>query len=642
MTTEPLLVDDYLQLQLPDDAQISPDGRWVAYVQAAMAKEGADKPVRNQLWITAADGNAARPLTAGASQDKAPRWAPAGDRLAFLSDRGEPGKGFQIYLLPMAGGEATALTSVKGRIAEIAWCRDGRHIAFTMADPAPEAQGDVIHFEEHPLFQRLYMVDAATGDVRGLSPEGVQVWEFAESASGEEFAVVASAAPWEWSWYEAWVGRVPAAGGPIAEVCRVAGRQVASPVWSPDGQQIAFLAGALSDRGSVGAGLWVVPASGGEVRHVTEGYEGSCTWLVWQEPRHLLFMGYEGLEATIGRVRLDGKVELLYKAEVGFGPRWQPRFSLDRSGTHLATVREDLRNLPEVWVTDLAAAKLDWQRCSDVNPQAAAMERGAARIIRWQAPDGMAIEGVLLTPPDWEQGASGAPTGGEAGGPLPLAVIVHGGPTALYGARTSWLWAPYLATRGVAVLMPNPRGSTGRGLAFAEANLGDMGGADLQDILAGVDACIEMGVADPDRLGIGGWSYGGYMTAWATTQTDRFKAAVVGAGICNWTSFHGTSEIPTWDAAYLKDQPYGGEAYRRWSPLTHVAEVKAATLILHGEQDTCVPVGQAYEWFRALKEHGVKTFLRVYPREPHGPRERAHVKDMQEAAVAWLVAHLKV
>lgn len=642
MTTEPLLVDDYLQLQLPDDAQISPDGRWVAYVVGENGKAAADKPPRSQLWLTPADGSgAARRLTAGPSQDKSPRWAPAGDRLAFLSDRSEPGKGFQIYLLPMAGGEATALTSVKGRIADIAWCRDGRHIAFTMADAEAEGRGDVIHFEEHPLFQGLYLADAASGDVRRLSPEGVQVWEFAESADGADFAVVTSAAPWEWSWYEASVGRVPAAGGVVAEVCRVAGRQVASPVWSPDGQQIAFLAGALSDRGSVGAGLWVAPASGGEARHVTDGYEGSFTWLSWQEPRNLLFMGYQGMKGSIGRVRLDGKVELLYQEAVGFGPRRQPRFTLDKDGKHLAAVREDLRSLADVWVADLSGGKPEWQRRTDVNPAAASMERGDARIIQWKAPDGMAIEGVLLTPPGWDKGRVDGQPGGTAGGALPMVVIVHGGPTALYSARTMWLWAPFLATRDMAVLMPNPRGSTGRGLTFAEANLGDMGGADLQDILAGVDACIEMGVADADRLGIAGWSYGGYMSAWATTQTRRFKAAVVGAGIANWVSFHGTSEIPTWDAAYLKDQPYGGEAYRQWSPLTHVSAVTAPTLILHGEQDTCVPVGQAYEWFRALKEHGVKACLRVYPREPHGLRERAHDKEMQEAAVAWLVAHLK-
>ena len=382
----------------------------------------------------------------------------------------------------------------------------------------------------------------------------------------------------------------------------------------------------------------------------------------WEDDHTLLFLGYEGISSTLGRMHADGTRTLLWKEEAGFSHRWWPRFS--RAGSLVAAVGEDFQHLPEVWLADVSAGTASWHALTDVLATwAADLQLGDARRVEWKAPDGLTIQGILVLPP----GQEGSPRREWSGrsGPLPLVVVVHGGPTSLYTARTNWLWAPFLAARGLAVLLPNPRGSTGRGLTFAEANLADMGGGDLQDILAGVDYLVATGIADPDRLGIGGWSYGGYMTAWAITQTTRFKAAVVGAGITNWLSFHGTAEIPTWDAIYLRDEPYGrqdgapgsggaavgrpgeptsaarrGEAYARWSPMTYIERVTTPTLLLHGEKDGVVPAGQALEFYRALRELGVETELRIYAREPHGPREWAHMRDYMAAAVDWWASRL--
>ena len=226
-----------------------------------------------------------------------------------------------------------------------------------------------------------------------------------------------------------------------------------------------------------------------------------------------------------------------------------------------------------------------------------------------------------------------------------MVTVVHGGPTGAYtkGYYADHGWAQLLAAQGVAVFLPNPRGSTGWGLEFAESNLGDMGGKDWEDIQRGIDYCIDQGIADPDRLGIAGWSYGGFMAAWAVTHTDRFRAAVMGAGISDWRSFHGKSYLSDWDVIYLGDgNPYDPDGvYRERSPITYVKRATTPTLILHGEADEDVPVEQSYMFYRALKDLGVETELVVYPREPHGPSERNHVLDVARRSTEWFVSRLE-
>ena len=223
---------------------------------------------------------------------------------------------------------------------------------------------------------------------------------------------------------------------------------------------------------------------------------------------------------------------------------------------------------------------------------------------------------------------------------------MHGGPAWLYpySFRGAGRYPQQMfAAAGYAVLMPNPRGSAGWGVAFTEANIGDFGGRDYGDIIAGVDHVIALGIADSKRLGIGGWSYGGFMTAWAITQTDRFKAAMVGAGICNWRSFHGVAEIGTWDQISYRASPYEqGGRYDRFSPIHYVDRVRTPTLIVHGTDDIIVPVSQSYEFFRALKDHGVPTELVVYPREPHGFRERAHNIDRYWRYLEWFQRYIPI
>jgi dipeptidyl aminopeptidase/acylaminoacyl peptidase len=265
--------------------------------------------------------------------------------------------------------------------------------------------------------------------------------------------------------------------------------------------------------------------------------------------------------------------------------------------------------------------------------QLCSLALGETRVLRWQGSDGMAMQGLLILPVGYQEGQR-----------VPLITWVHGGPAWLY-THSFYGAGRYpqqmFAGAGYAVLLANPRGSAGWGVEFTEANIGDFGGCDYEDIIAGVDHVIALGIADPARLGIGGWSYGGFMTAWAVTQTNRFKAAMMGAGICNWRSFHGVAEIGTWDQISYRASPYEqGGRYDSFSAIHYVDRVTTPTLIVQGADDIIVPVGQSYEFFRALKDHGVPTELVVYPREPHGFRERGHNIDRLRRFLAWFQRYL--
>jgi dipeptidyl aminopeptidase/acylaminoacyl peptidase len=310
--------------------------------------------------------------------------------------------------------------------------------------------------------------------------------------------------------------------------------------------------------------------------------------------------------------------------------------SISADGNTVAAALAGSAQPMELWIGQIATGgerSVRWERRSDVNRHFDAALLPGIETIAWQAADETPVEGLLLRPP------------GARSGPVPMVVLIHGGPTSSspYGFRGGGLGSciPLLAARGIAVLMPNPRGSIGWGLTFAEANHGDMGGEDLADILAGVDYCVREGIADPERLGVGGWSYGGYMTAWAITQTNRFKAAVAGASITNWYSFHGGTNIPAFDEIFYGTNPYALDGpYAARSPIFLVDRVRTPTLFLHGERDACCPVGQAYEMARGLRAYGVETQCAVYPREPHGIREHDHQRDLVERATAWFVDRL--
>ncbi|MBI3941683.1 MAG: S9 family peptidase, partial [Chloroflexi bacterium] len=322
--------------------------------------------------------------------------------------------------------------------------------------------------------------------------------------------------------------------------------------------------------------------------------------------------------------------QILWQGRASFSERSTPSLSIAPGARTIAAVREGPSAPPEVWIGTLEP-NMPWRQVSHVQPPLES-DPGRAESMSWISRDGLQVQGFLVYPPEYTPGR-----------PYPLVTVVHGGPSSAHAARFYPIvdWAAYLAARGLVVFLPNPRGSVGWGVASTESNLGDMGGQDLQDILAGIDFLVSQGIADADQLGIAGWSYGGYMTAWAITQDQRFKAAVVGAGITDWRAFHSEADIPDWDEIFLLASPYlQPEVYERWSPINYVNSVQTPTLILHGEQDKIVPVGQATAFYRALKALGIETEMVIYPREGHPVLERPHLEDMLNRIVDWLHAHL--
>jgi dipeptidyl aminopeptidase/acylaminoacyl peptidase len=691
MTTpspRPITAEDALAFKQLADVQISPDGALVAFVLGDVCKEDTQAP-RSQVWVVPAGGGAARPFTGGPRTDSEPRWSPDGRTLAFLSDRAEDSRP-QVYLLERDGGEARRLTNLPGKISELAWSPDGARLAFLMEDPETEeekrrkaAKDDPIEFEKNHKWQRVWTVEAASGEARQVTADGAQVWEFDWAPDGG-FALVVGPEPYEWSWYVSRLARVGPDGGEPQTIYTVPEKQFACPRVSPDGASVAFLSAIWSDSGMNGGDIMLVPAGGGAARNLTTGYGGSVWWIEWAPDGATIdYMAYEDGEATIGRLDLaTGARTTRWKAAAQINESFSAR-PLARANGSIAIARQDATHPADIWLatptndhrpptTDQAGVEdrgwkiedsnvggdnklssilhppssatavvdrrssvvgLEWRQLTNLHPQATELALGETRVLRWRSADGLEIQGLLILP-----------VGYQAGRRVPLITWIHGGPAWLYtqgfyGAGR----VPHqmFAGAGFAVLLPNPRGSVGWGVPFTEANIGDLGGRDFEDIMAGVDHVIDLGIADAQRLGVGGWSYGGFMSAWAITQTDRFKAAMVGAAITNWRSFHGVASIGTWDQISYRANPYEqGGRYDQFSPIHYVHKVTTPTLIIHGENDTIVPVGQSYELFRALKDRSVPTELVVYPREPHGPLEQMHNLDRLRRYMEWFTQYL--
>jgi dipeptidyl aminopeptidase/acylaminoacyl peptidase len=620
-------------------ASISPDGKHVAWVESLPGSGNAPSS-NSALYIAATDSAAVRkPITAGdgkaAREEHDLAWSVDSKRIAFLSDAGSPGQ-LQLFIVEASGGTPKQLTHLKGFLSAPSWSPDGKTIALLFTENATRASGPLVAetpdegvVSEDLHEERLTLVDAATSRVRQISPTDLYVYEFDWAPDGKRLVVTAAHGSGDDNWYIASLMRVDAASGAIKTLIEKPGRQIAQPHWSPDGKKIAFIGGLMSDEAIVGGDIYSVAADGGEMSNLTPDMKFSASSLNWSaDSSHIIFAGIVDGGSGIAQLDLaENKIVERWRGDERVADTaYDSSISLSADGNTSAVVRESFTQPAEVWVGALG----EWRQITHRN-SGLRQAWGKSVSLHWTTDIGT-VQGWLTYPKDF-----------DASKKYPLVVRVHGGPSWAVQPYwpTRWDYAMALPSQGYFVLQPNPRGSYGQGEKFTAANVKDFGYGDFRDILAGVDEAIKVAPVDPARLGITGWSYGGYMSMWGVTQTNRFRAAVSGAGLSNWQSYYGENKIDQWMIPFMGATVYDDpELYAKMSPITFIKKVTTPTLVLVGDSDGECPAPQSYEFWHALKTLGVPTELVIYPHEGHHFANPAHSRDVIERSMEWFNQYL--
>lgn len=633
-TPRPLTPEQISGHARPSFPQIAPDGDRILYTVRQISKSGEHQ--ESAIWIVSVDDGEATQYSSGLAFDDEPRWSPDGARVAFISDRAERGKA-TVYVMPAGGGEAVRAFDQDGDMDTLMWSPDGTRLSVLMTEPETdeekkrnEERDDASVWDTDYKFQRLWVIDPATRKGRCVSPPGRQVLTYAWSADSLQIAICTTPTPRiDDIFKQTQLAVVTRDGGEPRTVCEPYS-VAADPVWSADGNHIAWIGPA--GRVANGDCVYSVSAEGGDPVCLTPDFPGTVETLVPIGDREkLLVQASAGMHTSLHSLTWDGHLQSLnLPGDSGSIPM---PVTVSRDGANVAGIWESGRSAPDVWVWD-TRIEGDVSRRTHLNEELEQAAIGDAEVVRWSNGDVDEIEGMLFKPYGYDPQIR-----------YPLVVQIHGGPTSRWADEftATWHdWAHALAGRGFAVLLPNPRGSTGRGPEFSNAIYNDVGGGEYRDMITGVEAMIERGIADPDRLGVGGWSWGGYMTAWTISQTTRFKAAIVGAGLPNMVSDNGIGDIPTANLSYFEKSVYQDpEPYWERSAIRYLRNVNTPTLILHGEADQRVAMPQGLELYTGLRSLGVETRFVTYPREPHGIQETNHQKDLIERVIDWYTKHLK-
>jgi dipeptidyl aminopeptidase/acylaminoacyl peptidase len=609
-------------------AAISPDGARLAWVERRRDPNGQE--TRSAIFVADLPSGAPRRVSAAADggdhSEASVAWSPDGRSLAFLSDAASPGQR-QLWVAPGPGGAARRVTSVSGQLEHPKWAPDGKSIAFLFVEGSTQEPGALVAYRpdsgvvaEKIEEQRIAIADVATGRVRPVSPANLHVYDYDWSPDGDRFAAEAAEGSGTNNYWIAQLYLVRAESGETKSLWKPP-LQIACPRFSPDGRTIAVIHGIMSDEGATGGDIWLVPASGGSARNATPDLPASPTELFWRSSGELLFV--EHVNGEQGLATLDpatGRITALWT-----GPAVLASFSPARTGPATAAVLHSFENAPEVQAGPIGA----WKPVTRANAGARRFW-GKAESLHWKS-DGLHVQGWLLYPKDFDPARR-----------YPMVVVVHGGPSGAHTPGWPTRWTATLPSQGYFTFLPNPRGSYGQGEAFTQGNVKDFGYGDLRDILSGVDAVLKAAPVDEKRLGLVGWSYGGFMAMWAVTQTRRFGAAVAGAGIVDWRSYYGQNRIDRWMEPFFGASVYDDPAvYEKSSPIAFIRNVKTPTLVLHGDRDSEVPTPQGYEFWHALKTLGVPTRLVIYENEGHGFRDLEHQRDTVRRSIAWFDTYLR-
>jgi dipeptidyl aminopeptidase/acylaminoacyl peptidase len=625
------------------EVHVAPDGK-----HAVLSGSLMDRLEGMPLWricTIALDTGELKVLTFGPGTDRSPKFSPDGRCVAFLSDRHAIGD-FQLYLLDLASGAALRTTSVDGWVEYLHWSPDGERILLGVAGFGADVAGgqgakttsarglkalswmpSVQSRDEAHCWRRAWVYELRCDRARQVSGPETNVWD-ATWCGNEALAVLMSAHPGEGYWYAAHVALIVAHSGDCRTLYTPRD-QLGLHAASPSGEHLVIVESLCSDRGQVAGEARVIEIASGTLRTLNiHGVDVSHA--EWRSDNLLLLAGHRGLQTVVGTYDMDGDVfaEAWADEAISTGGSYA-RVAGINSGGDCIIVGENFTRAPELAV--IRSGQYCPLRSFDLGYAEYAEAIAQVEQVTWEAADGLEISGWLLLP-------KGRP-------PYPLVLAIHGGP--VWHWRPVWLGrragAPYLmlVRRGYAVFFPNPRGSAGRGQDFIRRVYGDMGGADAQDLLAGLDALIERGIADPRRLGVTGMSYGGFMTSWLITQDARFAAAVSVSPHTNQVSQHLLSNIPQFTRLFLREAYYkaGGEYFKR-SPIIHAHNVKTPTLNICGALDRCTPPEEAMQFHSALLENGTESALALYPEEGHGIRKYPAALDYTSRLVAWFEAHM--
>jgi dipeptidyl aminopeptidase/acylaminoacyl peptidase len=611
-----------LNIHFLSDLQLSADGSRLAFVVSEAPK--AERRAQH-VWMYDKKTNSTRQFTYSSKSETSPRWSPDGRRLAFLSNRG--GDEQQIYVMNAAGGEAEARTKHKSSVSKFAWSRDGKTIAYIAPDAKSEEEekkekdkddGRVADKDEkHP---RLWLLPAESGEAKAITPANWEIKELDWMPDGEDIVVICTDRP-ESDQETDRIFSVHIPDGAMKLMSAPRGPFGSIRV-SADGKTIAYV-GARED-GPAPHDLMLLPVGSAAARNLTGlSLDRQIFDYKWLRDGSLLAVTAEGFHTKFTGFNANGVI----KAIASSTPINPSAFAPSGDGA-VFFVSQTATQPQELFAWDQKANPQQITHINDVWKQHSLVP---LEFYKYKSFDGLEIEAALLKP-----------AGYDGKKKLPLIALIHGGPTGAW-EDTVEPWGQLLVAQGYAVFYPNIRGSIGYGQKFIEMNRGDWGGGDFKDVMAGVEDLIARGIADPDKLGIGGWSYGGYMAEWAITQTTRFKAAVSGAGLSNLISEYGTEEGPSYDEWFygLPYEPEKVAGFLNSSPFVHLKNVRTPTLILQGEADTVDPVGQSMELYRGLKRYGVETELVLYPREPHGFHEEKHLVDRLKRILAWYDKYLK-
>ncbi|MBD3183395.1 prolyl oligopeptidase family serine peptidase [Candidatus Poribacteria bacterium] len=638
--------------RLNNGGGISPDGKWISYVVGSPVLENEKSEYINHIWISSTDGKIQYQLTNGPNGDSDPQWSPDSSQIAFVSKRS--GDKSQIYVINITRGEARQLTYVKEDAANPVWSPDGTKIAFVKNEEddkhkkkRKKAKDDAITVDKDDFKQKHLRVI----DVNVLDEEPELIFSIPENNDNKNenkdkskeitrgnysvfdprwspdskqiaFAHAETSKPDDYM-FRSTIHIVNLETKELRKLTKHEGYE-STPRWSRDGKWIAYLYKANPDD-LLQRDIYVIPSKGGKSINLTSNFDQNKILPLWS-PRgnKVFFEAVEGVRFNLYSVSLkNGSI-----TKITEGDHTARFMSLADDDDTFAFHCESPEKPKDVWIGSIASGET--RHLTNLNPQISDFPLGKTYIVDWPSKDGTNVQGLLRLPVDYKEHTK-----------YPLIVSPHGGP---YGAVT-FRFNPhhhFFSAKGFAVFEPNFRGSEGYGSEFGKGNYENWGVADYQDIMSGIDYLIENRDADPDKLVVEGWSYGGYLTNWLVAQTDRFKAASSGAGLSNLVSMYAQNDIPTYLRQFFTGlSPYESiEIYLKHSPITYIKQVKTPTLLLHGAEDKRVPPPQAEEFYRALKTLGVDVEYVKYPREGHSINEPRHILDLIKRQVKWFKKYI--